>query len=80
MVSAGERFELDSNNDGVPDFWNKEGNIPAVAAFDIWDTNAFVSGSHSFAVADTTQSDYGRWFSDFLPLIPGGHYLLSFKR
>ena len=74
------QLELDSNGDGIPDFWNKGGGQPLNLALDVWDTNAFVSGSHSLAVLDDSQTEYGGWFSDPVLVAPGERYLLSFKR
>ena len=53
------QLELDSNGDGIPDFWNKAGTDPAFA---IWDTNYFVSRSHSLAATDTSLTGYGQWY------------------
>ena len=71
------QLELDSNGDGIPDFWNKAGTDPAFA---IWDTNYFVSRSHSLAATDTSLTGYGQWYSDRFPVTQGERYILSFKR
>lgn len=73
-------LEADSNGDGTPDFWSKGGGSRTSVPLDIWDTSNFVSSSHSLAVMDDSATKYGGWFSDFVFVMPGEHYVLSFKR
>lgn len=70
-------LELDSNADGIPDFWYRGGSNPT---FDIWETNTAVSGSHSLAVTDASAVDYGEWYSDFFPVVPGDRFIWAFQR
>ena len=73
-------LEADSNGDGTPDFWTKGGGDASSAPLDIWDSNNFVSGSHSLAVVDDRVTNYGGWFSGFVAVMPGERYVLSFMR
>lgn len=70
-------LELDSNADGIPDFWNLGGSVPASC---LWDTSSFSSSRHSLLVDDRSVSGYGEWYSNFINVSPNTNYLLSFKR
>jgi hypothetical protein len=69
-------LEMDSNFDGVPDFWNKGGSDPNIES---WTTATFVSPAHSFMLNDGGTSDYGEWYSNLLPVTGGSNYLLRYN-
>jgi len=67
------RLETDSNGNGIPDFWNRNS-----ATFCVWTTNTSVSPLHSLQVNDTTNNNYGEWYSDPVAVQPGTSYHLRF--
>jgi hypothetical protein len=69
-------LELDSNGDGVPDFWNKGGSSTAI---DLWTTTLSVSPTHSFELNDTSTTAYGEWYSDHLNITGGAIYQLRYN-
>ncbi len=68
-------LELDSNADGVPDFWNRGGTAPTIGT---WTTALSVSPTHSLKLTDTSTNNYGEWYSDLLNLTGGTNYLLRY--
>src|SRR5436190_9605800 len=69
-------LELDSNSDGVPDFWHKGGNITAI---DLWTTSTSVSPTHAFQLNDSSATGYGEWYSDLLNVASGTNYLFRYN-
>jgi hypothetical protein len=69
-------LETDSNNDGVPDFWHKGGNIIAT---DIWTSSTSVSPTHAFQLNDSSATGYGEWYSDLLNVTSGTNYLFRYN-
>lgn len=67
---------MDSNSEGIPDFWNKGGSNPNLES---WTTATCVSPTHSFILNDNSTNDYGEWYSDLLPVISGTNYLLRYN-
>jgi hypothetical protein len=67
---------MDSNSDGIPDFWNKGGSNPNIES---WSTATFVSPTHSFMLNDSSTTDYGEWYSNLLPVTGGTNYLLRYN-
>src|SRR5260370_20232328 len=63
-------LEIDTDSDGVPDFWNKGGSSTAI---DLWTTSLSVSPTPSFQLNDTSTTDYGEWDSDQLNITRGTH-------
>ena len=69
-------LEMDGNNDGIPDFWNKGGSNPNIES---WTTATNVSPTHAFMLNDSSTTDYGEWYSNLLPITGGTNYLLRFN-
>jgi hypothetical protein len=69
-------LELDSNGDGVPDFWHRGGSDVTI---DGWTTALSVSPTHSFELNDTNASAYGEWYSDLLNITAGTNYQLRYN-
>src|SRR6266568_9658797 len=69
-------LELDSNADGVPDFWHRGGSDPTI---DVWTTALSVSPPHSFQLNDTSTGFYGEWYSDLLNITGGTNYQLRYN-
>ncbi len=69
-------LESDGNYNGIPDFWNKGGNIPSI---DLWTTEISTSPSHALKLADSSTSGYGSWYSDRLSIAGGALYQLSYQ-
>ena len=69
-------LELDSNSDGVPDFWNKGGSDTTI---DLWTTSFSVSPTHSFELNDTKANAYGEWYSDLLNINGGATYQFRYN-
>jgi hypothetical protein len=69
-------LELDSNGDGVPDFWHRGGSG---ATIDVWTTALSVSPTHAFRLNDTSATTYGEWYSDLLNLTGGTNYQLRYN-
>ncbi len=70
-------LELDSNGDGIPDFWNKGGSDQSGIS---WTTSTSVSPTHSLTSSDTNAAAFGEWYSDFLTVTPGASYSFRFFR
>jgi hypothetical protein len=69
-------LELDSDGDGVPDFWNLGGSDPTL---DLWSTAFCVSPTHSLALNDTNSTAYGEWYSDQLSINGGATYQFRYN-
>jgi hypothetical protein len=69
-------LELDSNGDGVPDFWHRGGSE---VASDVWTTALSVSLNHSFQLKDLSTGAYGEWYSDLLDITGGTNYQLRYN-
>jgi hypothetical protein len=69
-------LELDSNGDGIPDFWNKGGSDPTI---DLWTTLVSVSPIHSFELNDTSTNAYGEWYSDHLNINAAALYQFRYN-
>ena len=64
-------LEMDSNHDGVPDFWHRGGTAPAIA---VWSTARSVSTNHSFQLNDLSTGNWGEWYSELLEIEAGANY------
>jgi hypothetical protein len=69
-------LEVDSNHDGIPDFWNKGGSDPTI---DLWSTEYSVSPTHCFELNDTNTNGYGEWYSDSLSIHGGALYQFRYN-
>jgi hypothetical protein len=69
-------LELDSNGDGVPDFWNKGGTDTTI---DLWSTALWVSPTHSLELNDANTNAYGEWYSNLLDISPGTTYQFRYN-
>lgn len=55
-------FELDEDDDGIPDDWLKGGNNPDG---DLWETDNPVSGEYHLTLLDESESSYTSWYATF---------------
>ena len=55
-------FELDEDEDGIPDGWLKGGNNPAG---DLWENDNPVSGDFHLTLLDEDDASYTSWYSTF---------------
>lgn len=69
-------LELDSNGDGVPNFWHRGGTDTSI---DVWTTVLSVSSTHAFLLNDTGASSYGEWYSDQIAIQGATNYLLRYN-
>src|SRR5260221_14165910 len=69
-------LETDANSDGLPDFWQKGGNITAI---DLWTPSMSVSPTHSLQLNDASTTGYGEWYSDQLNITAGTNYQLRYN-
>ncbi|HVU27004.1 MAG TPA: hypothetical protein VHG71_04625 [Verrucomicrobiae bacterium] len=69
-------METTGISSSVPDFWNKGGSNPDI---DSWTTTTYVSATHALMLNDNSATDYGEWYSDLLPVISSGNYLLRYN-
>jgi len=69
-------LELDSNTNGVPDFWHRGGSDTTI---DVWTTALSVSPPDSFQLNDTSTDFYGEWYSDLLNITGGTNYQLRYN-
>jgi len=69
-------LELESNGDGVPDFWNKGGSDTTI---DLWTSALWVSPTHSFQLNDTNANAYGEWYSNLLNVDGGAAYQFRYN-
>jgi hypothetical protein len=69
-------LELDSNGDGVPDFWNLGGSDTSI---DVWSSALWVSPTHSLELNDANTNAYGEWDSDLLSINSGATYQFRYN-
>lgn len=69
-------LEVDSNSDGIPNFWHRGGTRPSMA---IWTPVLSVSPTHSLHLSDTSTNDYAEWYSDTLNITGGANYQLGYS-
>jgi hypothetical protein len=69
-------LETDANGDGIPDFWHRGGNLPAI---DLWTTALSVSPTHAFQLNDTSATGYGEWYSDLVNITAATSYQLRYN-
>ncbi len=69
-------LDLDSNDAGVPDFWNLGGSDGLI---DVWSTALWVSPAHSLEVNDANTNAYGEWYSDLLDINGGTTYQFRYN-
>lgn len=60
---------------GIPTFWHPGGSAPSI---DVWASDASTSPVHSLKLDDASETDYGEWWSDRVPVTGGATYSLQY--